>query len=496
MSKIIWIAVLLLVGAYVTGPILDPDIWWHITVGRWILAHYWVPTTDYWNTFSIGQPWVAYSWSSEILYALIEKLFGIRGLLSLKLALAMLLTFSLFYTLGKISRSWSFGAMFGTFAAAATFNHLTLRPQLVVWILLVWLLYLLELLITKKKIDSLIITIGGLMVIWANNHITTALGLLTIACWLYGRVPRRLLMKLLGISFVATLVTPYLGQEWLVFLLKSGHPLGHQAIAEFSPAQLLHHSTAFLVIIAAILFLFVQETMSKNDLPRIGLCVLFSLMGIAAVKFLPFAVITITFQIASMWGRERRPEKTFGHFGEGLLHFEKLINRAPRDGLAFICLCIAVVEVWGLYSAPINESVVPRHAVDFIVEKRLAGPIMNEFGQGGYLIYRFSDSTGKPRELVSIDGRTNVNPPEIWEQYLKSYRGLPGWDEYLRSVKPETILWRTESPLTSILLEVEDWCRVFASGSAEHGYSVFVKRRYFEEHQAELGLKSCIFRLS
>src|SRR5436190_21749859 len=48
-------------------PILDPDIWWHLRTGQWIVEHATVPTTDLFSSYGIGKPWIAYSWLFEVL---------------------------------------------------------------------------------------------------------------------------------------------------------------------------------------------------------------------------------------------------------------------------------------------------------------------------------------------------------------------------------------------------------------------------------------------
>src|SRR5207249_11491916 len=43
-------------------PIDDPDIWWHLRTGQWIIEHHWVPATDPFSAYGMGKPWVAYGW--------------------------------------------------------------------------------------------------------------------------------------------------------------------------------------------------------------------------------------------------------------------------------------------------------------------------------------------------------------------------------------------------------------------------------------------------
>src|ERR1700722_13017539 len=53
-----FLAVLFLRAFY----IVDPDIWWHLRTGDWIVAHHSVPFTDPFSSYGMGKPWAAYSW--------------------------------------------------------------------------------------------------------------------------------------------------------------------------------------------------------------------------------------------------------------------------------------------------------------------------------------------------------------------------------------------------------------------------------------------------
>jgi len=62
-------------GAYMLllalGPRLlsDPDTYSHIALGRWILDHHTVPTTDPFSANFRGTHWVAFEWLSQIAFA-------------------------------------------------------------------------------------------------------------------------------------------------------------------------------------------------------------------------------------------------------------------------------------------------------------------------------------------------------------------------------------------------------------------------------------------
>lgn len=504
MKQILWGVVAILVGSYICLPVADPDLWWHITVGRWIVAHGAVPTIDYWNMFGIDLPWRAYSWTSEIVVALVDRWFGDLGLLYAQLGLGILLAAALQYTFGKIARDGWIGAAFGVYSTVACYNHFTLRPQVLVWIVFAILLSLVDQICRdglKKKV-VLGIFISG--VLWANTHLTAALGLGAVVLWLLPSdrsdlVGWKKLVACTAAFFLGTLCTPYLGGEWITFFSKTGHPLKYSVIAEFQPATILQYSTIFVLLL---LVLLIVVAFTTRIVPTFGKAVLgggMVIAGLTAVKFLPFAAIVLGALVCEWWSSTSSQNKVDGvgdtpGIPEGLRKFRAWCNSLSpmtHAALAFLLLAISLANISSLKKNPVDLSYVPKAAVDYIKEKNLQIPILNEFGAGGYLMYRFSSFDGTPEFRVAIDGRTNVNPPEIWQMYQESFLGKLGWRTFIQKVEPKTILWRQGSAFVALLYASKQWCRVFSSGERETDYVLFVKREEFERRPGEFSSNNC-----
>jgi hypothetical protein len=492
MQALVWLFVLIATGVYICGPIVDPDLWWHLTVGRWIVAHREIPSVDLWNMFGVGQPWRAYSWSNEVLFALIDGRFGAHGLLVLKLVLGAAIGVSLGYAFRSIARDSFIGAVLGVFATAACFNHFTLRPQSFVWIYFGLVLMVVERIgaegLSARRAAGLFI----LMALWANTQITTVLGVGAITLWLFhGRASLGLVGRTVGCALAGTLCTPYVGGEWLTFISKSGHPLKMQAIAEFAPATIMQHSTVFLVLVGALVLMLVQRRPAILEPGKLVLAGAFTLGALAVVKFIPFAVMVWCALAALAWQRSRTEPSVLGNLGEALERLRRVVVQIPAEGLSFVLICTIIVNVHNLWAEPISRIIVPIDAVDFMQKHNVPHPILHDFGRGGYIMYRYAKPDGTLEHRVPIDGRTNVTPPEVIIQARVALRGLEGWEEYFDAVKPETILWKTESPLVNILRAGSEWCQVHRSGLPEQGYAVFVKRSYLESNPGELVSPQC-----
>ena len=70
----------ILLGAPSDAVLRDPDTYWHLAAGRWILEHGSVPLSDPFSHTLPGAPWVAHEWLSEIILAGIFRLAGWSGL--------------------------------------------------------------------------------------------------------------------------------------------------------------------------------------------------------------------------------------------------------------------------------------------------------------------------------------------------------------------------------------------------------------------------------
>ncbi len=501
MRIIAWLSLAVLIGTYICIPVGDPDLWWHITVGRWIVAHHAVPRIDYWNLFAAGRPWMAYSWSNEVVYALVDSLWGGDGVARLQLALAIILALSMQYLLGICAGSHFIGALLGAYTTIACYAHFSLRPQTVVWILFLAAITLADRVNTHTNARRNVVLLCLVGMVWANTHLTVILGLAAVFLWTLqtdsGEVS---LKRAVGASLaftVGTLITPYYGAEWLTFLQKSGHTLQFSSIDEFKPAHILQFSTGFIVLQ---LFLFLALLFQGRRLPPLSRSILavgMVLAGLTAVKFLPFAAVILSAMLAVWWRESSASEYTkelSGHLGRAVFQLEggfKKLRLQTVGAIAFFTSSLAIVNVSHLIRAPLNRGLVPQTAVDFIEQKGLGHPVLNEFGTGGYLLYRFSSPDGNPTHKVPIDGRTNVNSPAIWRLYDDAFFGRETWQEYIRAVQPQTILWRQESPFVSLLVESDQWCRVFQSGVTRRDYSVFISRQEFERRKGEFVAPDC-----
>src|ERR1700752_1758187 len=66
----------------------DPDVWWHLATGRFIVEHHGLPHTDPFSFTMAGAPWRAVDWLAELILYGAWRLAGVWGLGLLTVACA------------------------------------------------------------------------------------------------------------------------------------------------------------------------------------------------------------------------------------------------------------------------------------------------------------------------------------------------------------------------------------------------------------------------
>src|SRR5712692_6283236 len=160
------------------GFLNDPDTYWHIATGKWILANRAFPRHDIFSYTAFGQPWVNTEWLAQSILFMTYNLFGWRGLVLL-CGLVIAMTFVLLYALlaRKLRATVALGASAISFLFVS--NHFLARPHLLTLpIIVVWTALLAR---ASEESRTPNLWLLPLMVLWANLHGGFTLGLLLTA---------------------------------------------------------------------------------------------------------------------------------------------------------------------------------------------------------------------------------------------------------------------------------------------------------------------------
>ncbi|MCB0359420.1 MAG: hypothetical protein KDD44_07280 [Bdellovibrionales bacterium] len=458
---------------YVLSPLVDPDLWWHLVVGRWVLAHHEAPRVDHWNALAAGREWISYSWAAEVLFARVEQAGGFLGLFFLKALLCVLLVASLFGCYWSRARDWLTAALLSLVVLAGVAPALMLRPQTIAFILLVWLLYALSLVRERLEAGALGPALRAsvlalfVIVVWSNVHVSAVLAPGIVFCWLMGRSNVRgswpVPLVAAGVCGGATLINPHGLGLYRASFDSALHPMLYQAILEFSPLTIFQPGAGMLLVLLvwmAVVFLSRPEHAERF---RILLMGGFTVLALTAVKFLPLASLIAGAVLADLWGNAHGERAYFGMFGRQVARLEGQLH-GVRWGLvtSVLGMLCAVLLVGRLQQPPALLARIPESAWDYVEQHNLQPPLLNRFGDGGYLMFRTADENGVPAKWrVAVDGRTTVLTPEEFADYYALELGLPNWRTFVQRVQPRTIVWKVDTPLFSVLEADPAWTLVY-----------------------------------
>ena len=455
---------LALIGA--EDRLLDPDTWWHITVGQEILKTHTWPTSDIYSFTARGAHWIEYEWLGDVFMALAAK-GGMVGLAWLQKALVVLVTLLLYlyaYLVCGNSKAACIAAAMLLPIAPVAFR---LRPQLFGYIFLLLAMICLQLF--EKGHDRALYFLPPLFVVWVNTHGTFMFGLLVIGIyWITGLVSfrvgglfaeqlpaRRRVKLLLACLFclLALLITPY-GSQLAAnpFDLAMAQPLNVANIQEWQPLSFANPMGAYILVLAVALFVATVMLRLSYSIAEMAL-LLFSMY--AAFAHLRFTMIFILFCVPIV---------------AKILARWTPVYDAAKDKYLLNFLIMAVV-VFSLIKFRPSESKLkavvaadyPAEALHYLRAHPHPTGLFNEYGWGGYLISQLG-----PSHAVFIDGRGDLYEHSgVLADYLTA---ASGQGEALRILARHNInscLVNRSSALAGLLANSSGWKLVYSDGLAE-----------------------------
>ena len=432
--------------------IIDPDIWWHLRTGRWILDHAAVPVTDPFSAYGMDKPWVAYSWLFDTFIAVVHGRFGLVGITAYEIAVRLALGVALFHLVhGLLPRFWRAAALtsVGLFTMMRVIGP---RPGMLT--ILFFILELDILLSVRRKANpKLLWLLPPLFAIWANCHIEFVDGLFVLGLFAAEPLINRLLRYepreknsvaaghvwiTLAASALATLVNPYGWKLYSTVYLYMGQSKVFELIDElrsmtFREPQ--HFAALFLLVGAAMAMGW------RRDAKPLWLLLLMiaSLMAFRMVREIWFLTVVSLCVLSDGWRFE--PRETRSPSAPG-------VRRRALVAVWVLAIVVASCQRYGLSNLLLEVQVAgsfPEGASQFIEQHRLPGPLLNDLSWGGFLIWRL------PELPVAMDGRTNVHGEERILQNSALWRGKPGWSSNLELSRANLVLTPQDAAIAALL---------------------------------------------
>ena len=174
--------VCLVVSVTVMRPVINPDLGWHLALGRYIAETGSIPDQEIFTHTAAGAPMVAHEWLSQLISFLVAQSFGVLGVRWLHAALACALLLIVFAWLRRDGVSPAL-ALLGVVAYAIVAQpRFQIRPHmfyLVLYVLLYGYLFIRRPPLKPPELAGIFVA----TVLWANMH--SAVLILPALVWLY-----------------------------------------------------------------------------------------------------------------------------------------------------------------------------------------------------------------------------------------------------------------------------------------------------------------------
>lgn len=362
-------------------PFFNPDVFWHLSAGRWIWAHASVPRAEAFSFTRAGTPWIDFEWLTQAVWYAAVRAAGLWGLWLLKGALVAAAFWSVDGLLRDKRASPLARAAAAAFWALCALGVADARPDLATLVFFALLLRRLE----AGKASFLF---GfALFALWANLHAGFVFGFALYAIYAAAaRVERRPARPILGEALGAglgVLLNPYGLGLFEIFRAHAGANTA-RFIMEWRPPSPRNTFQAHLFF---------------------ALCGVFvALVGLVARRRrLPKALTAATV----LFGLAAAVSARFGAFF-GTAAAALVFVLFPQPPVFFTALALALatplIPVWqARWVYPFHSNYVARRAAEFVVrEKAALGDLrlFNTYEYGGYLGWRMG-----PDYRVFGDGR-------------------------------------------------------------------------------------------
>ena len=425
--------------------VYDPDIWWHLRTGGWIVQHHALPHADPFSSFRSGYPWVAYSWLFELLTWKLFQRFGLVGIMIYSAGMVTVITAALYRMVSRLQRDFSISALL-TFAACYGMTGLfTPRPWLFT---ILFFVFEIDILMQVRKTGQHreLLWLPLIFALWANVHIQFIDGLVVLglavgesilARFRAGIPTRARAGWLFGVSLgcaAATLINPY---SWQIYKVAYELASQHGVLNKISELQALPFRTYsdYCVLLLALGAAAVLGR-SKDFLPfESGLLLFAVLISFRSQRDLWCVAIASAAILASGVTGKRDNELVLS------------FTAAPLVAAATAVVLFAgfrVLHVANDHLGSVLAENLPVRAVELVKEKGYSGPLFNDYTWGGYLIWALPIP-------VSIDGRAALHGDEHIDRSVAVWNGEPNWNTGEELSSANLVIGPVKAPLTQLL---------------------------------------------
>ena len=467
------------------------DFWHHLARGRAMAQSGSLVDQDLFTFTVPGETFQDVNWLSQLIYF---GLFQAGGLALVRVINAVILAATL-ALLVEVCRRRSGSLFWASLVAAGIFigvwNVLTIRPQTFSLFLFVLLLDLLE---RARTRPSLLFVPPFVLALWTNLHGAFPAGLILIGCHFLATLHEKYWRRIpadaapgspgpdcapsplgsflcLGASSLATLVNPY-GWGIYFYVGATSQRATARRIDEWMPPtwDLWIGKVFFISLVVLALLTLLAWRKKRGEFGKLlsvsdGLRIAcFLILACSSARMIAWWLLIIAPPLTAILAR-LKPQERSGEEATPTL----------AAGLSFgVLTLLAVLSLPGLQrfqpllalrqQPHVEEDLDAVHA-ELSAHLR-KGRIFSRFEWGEYLSWSYS-----PDFAVFMDGRIEIFPDEVWQQYADVTRGQADWEKVLDEYHIDALLLDSDyHARTGLLSQVErspHWHKQFSARNAQ-----------------------------
>jgi hypothetical protein len=454
----------------------DGDLARHLRLGELMLERGGLLRQDVFSFTKAGQPFLAFEYGSELVYASAYRLAGLAGVAVLA-GLVLALTYTLVARF-MIRRGGDplLAYLVSMAAAVLSAAHWLARPHLFTMLLVVVLLELLQ-----HGTRRALWVYPVLFILWANLHGGFSFGCILIGIYIAGELAEGMLARdaeragwfvrarhhtgALLLALVASLLNPngfrLLGHVFGFF--------GNSAILAQTQEFLSpdFHTTNGKIFLAVLLLVIGALAWSRRRPPVTSLLVLLATIAFALISqrnielFAITALPLLALHLDAEWRAMPR-----------LTSAKAVFQREAAGSYAGVGAAVISVIMIGIAAAggsvagatvvpnQFDERAFPVRAVAKARAAKLPGRMYNNFIWGGYLLLKW------PEQRVFIDGGTDHYGEKLFNEWIQVWNLDPGWRDIMKRWKIDFALIPPGSRLADELERDHGWTEWYRDSTA------------------------------
>lgn len=466
--------VLIVILALFISPQQDPDFWWHLRIGQWMVENGRLPATDIFTYTVSSHVWTDHEYLTEVL---MWRLHSALGLGALVVAFGIL-TWAGFWLIYLQVRRQPYvfaglGLAIGAVAGSPIWGP---RAQMITFALSCLELYWIQGYLSGRSRALNFFPL--VMVLWANLHGGWVIGFVwlgvalvaELVMWAWDqdnpayRMHARRLAVIGAASALAVAATPHFLALYPYPFQTQGSVAQQRLIVEwFSP----DFHQVFLRPFEAMVFLliggFALRRPSLYEFLLTAMAVFLALQSVRNIALFVAATTPVLINTYGSWWREYAAAR-------------KWTFTVPARPLFAVITALVLILILGVTSIRVGSSISPARqqqldastypigAADWLAAHPEVGTHMyNQYGWGGYLAYRFYPQKNR---RVFIFGEAALMGDPLLNEYEDVQTLRPSWRQILDKYRVDYVVYNKGEALANVLATEPDWKLVYEDAVA------------------------------